>query len=94
MISYRITSKNTPPESLDPDKEQELKVFRRVLKRAKRRFKVGDKVSFFEKTGQVLAIEHDIEDIVWEKGRPYVILAVLEDGKEFLFHPSQLKVIK
>lgn len=94
MITYRITSKTIPPGFSDPEKSLKVQIFRRVLKKALKRFKVDDAVKFGDRKGVVLEICHNIEEIAWDNNRPYVILAVLDKGEKYLFHPSQLTVIK
>lgn len=86
MISYKIVSKKQPQTS-----SPNIKLFEDALKRCT--FKAGDriKVRGTANKGIITTIGQSVNDISWEGKMPRFIAIKLDDNKEFLVSPNQIK---
>lgn len=86
MISYKIVSKKQPQTS-----SPNIKLFEDALKRCT--FKAGDriKVRGTANRGIITEIEQSIDYVLWKGKMPQFIAIKLDDDKEFLASPNQIK---
>ena len=98
MISYKITS-HEPLKALSKRERKALKktnpdykatLYHRLLKRNP--FKAGERVRLIntKRTGTILEVVFDINNVNWTAGQPHFIHVMFDDGEEGLATPYQL----
>lgn len=97
MLTYQIISKtplNLSKKARLPSLDAGVAKANILQKNINRcHYKEGDLIQLIhsKEKGQVLGLVTDVNEVIWQRWKPFFISIVMESGKEYFAHPSQLR---